>query len=256
MGKNSKQQEAEQARELRQRLKEEELQKKKQQNKIIMYTVIGIVAFALIAAAIGLIVTQCGKVTPKVNSMKNVVFNETDKTTDYVKLTVSYTDKSGAEQTGDIIIQLSAKAAPITVKNFQKLVSEGFYNGLTFHRVLSGFMIQGGDPLGNGGGGSGSNIKGEFSSNGVDNPLLHKRGIISMARSNGKNDSASSQFFIVHEDASHLDGDYAAFGWVVSGMDTVDGIAGIEVKDNGSGERSQPVHPVTISKAVFVQPNN
>ena len=124
----------------------------------------------------------------------------------------------------EIELELYPEHAPITVKNFEKLVGEGFYDGLTFHRVIRGFMIQGGDPLGNGMGGSDDKIKGEFRSNGVNNPIKHTRGVLSMARSMNPN-SASSQFFIMHEDAPHLDGQYAAFGKVVSGMDVVDEIA-------------------------------
>ena len=125
-----------------------------------------------------------------------------------------------------IEIELYPEAAPITTKNFEKLVSEGFYDGLIFHRVIPGFMIQGGDPLGNGMGGSDENIKGEFLANGHNNPIKHTRGVISMARAYDKN-SASSQFFIMHADAPHLDGQYAAFGKVVSGMETVDEIASV-----------------------------
>lgn len=128
------------------------------------------------------------------------------------------------ENGGIIEIELYPEHAPITVKNFEKLVSEGFYDGLIFHRVIEGFMIQGGDPTGTGCGGSGENIKGEFAANGIRNTLAHTRGVISMARSMMP-DSASSQFFIMHEDAPHLDGSYAAFGKVVSGMDVVDEIA-------------------------------
>ena len=115
------------------------------------------------------------------------------------------------EDGGVIDIELNEEAAPITCENFKKLVSEGFYNGLTFHRVIPGFMIQGGCPLGNGTGGPGWNIKGEFAANGVNNPLKHTRGVISMARSMNPN-SAGSQFFIMVADAPHLDGQYAAFG--------------------------------------------
>ena len=125
-----------------------------------------------------------------------------------------------------IEIELYPDKAPITVANFEKLVKEGFYDGLTFHRVIPGFMIQGGDPLGNGMGGSDENIKGEFRANGVDNDIKHVRGVISMARSYNPN-SASSQFFIMHADAPHLDGQYAAFGKVVSGIEAVDEIASI-----------------------------
>ena len=123
-----------------------------------------------------------------------------------------------------IVVELDEKAAPLTVKNFQKLVSQHFYDGLIFHRVISGFMIQGGDPQGTGMGGSKETVKGEFRVNGVNNPLSHERGVISMARSQFYN-SASSQLFICHADAKFLDGLYAAFGKVVEGMDVVDEIA-------------------------------
>lgn len=123
-----------------------------------------------------------------------------------------------------IKLELDASAAPITVENFEKLVRDGFYDGLTFHRIIPGFMIQGGCPLGTGTGGPGHTIKGEFKSNGVDNPIRHTRGVISMARSMMPN-SAGSQFFIMHKDAPHLDGAYAAFGKVTEGMDIVDKIA-------------------------------
>ena len=124
---------------------------------------------------------------------------------------------------GIIDVQLDADTAPITVTNFIKLVQENFYDGLTFHRIMDGFMIQGGDPLGNGTGGSDQTIKGEFKNNKVENNISHKRGVISMARSSDP-DSASSQFFIVQTDSTFLDGDYAAFGEVTSGMDVVDAI--------------------------------
>ncbi|MBQ7346673.1 MAG: peptidylprolyl isomerase [Clostridia bacterium] len=186
-------------------------------------------------------------------------FATSETATDYVRMFVTYTDKNGNLQSGNIVVQLRADVAPITAANFQKLVGEGFYDGLTFHRVYSGFMIQGGDPDGNGSGGSAETIKGEFSSNGVENNLSHTRGIISMARSNDP-DSASSQFFIMHADAAaSLDGNYAAFGQVIYGMETVDGIANIEVKYNASSvDRvpTTPVNPVTIQKMVFVTPTN
>ena len=125
---------------------------------------------------------------------------------------------------GKIKVELDAEAAPITVENFRKLVEEGFYDGLIFHRVISGFMIQGGCPEGTGMGGPGHTIKGEFAANGYDNPIKHVRGVISMARAMDP-DSAGSQFFIMHEDAPYLDGQYAAFGKVVEGMEVVDEIA-------------------------------
>ena len=144
------------------------------------------------------------------------MYKNTDKTTDFVKIEM---------QSGDsIIVELNPSVAPVTVENFKNLVSQGFYNGLIFHRVISGFMIQGGDPQGTGMGGSKQTIKGEFKMNGVNNPLSHERGVISMARSQFYN-SASSQFFICHADAKFLDGQYAAFGRVVEGIETVDKIA-------------------------------
>ena len=144
---------------------------------------------------------------------------------------------------GTITAELDGDAAPITVANFVDLVKSGFYDGLTFHRIISGFMIQGGDPNGNGTGGSANRIKGEFRANGVENNLLHERGVLSMARSSAY-DSASSQFFIMHDKAPHLDGQYAAFGKVLSGMDVVDAICeSVPVTDyNGTVAReNQPV---------------
>ena len=141
-----------------------------------------------------------------------------------------------------IRIELDPEAAPITVANFEKLVREGFYDGLTFHRIIPGFMIQGGDPNGNGTGGSKENIKGEFASNGVNNPISHVRGVISMARAQDP-DSASSQFFIMHADAKYLDGQYAAFGHVVDGMDVVDEIANVP-----TGWNDRPTQPVVMKK--------
>ncbi len=136
------------------------------------------------------------------------------------------------EDSGIIKIELDPEAAPISVANFLKLVNEGFYDGLTFHRVVPGFVIQGGDPDGTGMGGSDETIKGEFASNGWENPISHERGVISMARSMDP-DSASSQFFITVDDVSDmLDGEYAAFGHVVEGMDVVDKIVGVDRDDN------------------------
>ncbi len=147
---------------------------------------------------------------------------------------------------GSITAELYADKAPITVANFLKLVDEKFYDGLTFHRIIEGFMIQGGDPNGNGTGGSEVKIKGEFKANGVENDLSHVRGVLSMARSNAYN-SASSQFFIMHADALYLDGQYAAFGKVLSGMDVVDAICeNVPVKD-GNGTVSRENQPVITS---------
>lgn len=143
---------------------------------------------------------------------------------------------------GTIELELDSDIAPITVTNFINLVNSKFYDGLTFHRIIDGFMIQGGDPLGNGTGGSSKTIKGEFSENGVKNSISHVRGVISMARSSDYN-SASSQFFIVQKDTTSLDGQYAAFGKVISGMDVVDKIAKVKVEDdNGTvSKENQPV---------------
>ena len=131
------------------------------------------------------------------------------------------------EKFGTIEVELYQDLAPITVENFVKLVNKGFYNGLTFHRIIRGFMIQGGCPKGNGTGGPGYSIKGEFSANGVNNPIKHERGVISMARAMDPN-SAGSQFFIMHQAAPHLDGQYAAFGKVIKGIEVVDAIASIQ----------------------------
>ena len=144
---------------------------------------------------------------------------------------------------GTISLELDADTAPISVTNFINLANEGFYDGLTFHRIISGFMIQGGDPNGNGTGGSEKTIKGEFSANGVENDISHVRGVISMARANDP-DSGSSQFFIVHEDSTFLDGQYAAFGHVTDGMDVVDAICeAVPVQDNNGtvATADQPV---------------
>ena len=144
---------------------------------------------------------------------------------------------------GKIKVELDADTAPITVTNFINLVNEEFYDGITFHRIIDGFMIQGGDPTGTGYGGSEKTIKGEFSSNGIENNISHVRGVISMARSED-NDSASSQFFIVHEDSTYLDGNYAGFGKVIDGMEVVDQIAANTPVEDSNGtvlKENQPV---------------
>ena len=151
------------------------------------------------------------------------------------------------ENGAKIEIELYHDVAPITVKNFEKLVSEGFYDGLTFHRVIPGFMIQGGDPLGNGMGGAKENIKGEFRANGVNNTLKHTRGVISMARAFDPN-SASSQFFIMHADAPHLDGQYAAFGKMTDGFETLDEIARVKTTFSDKPLREQKMKSVTIEE--------
>ncbi len=214
-----------------------------------MNLIIGVlVAAIVIIVAVGIVLAVQmlgGNDTPKREVYETKDYKETTQVTEYVKITV--------KDHGDIVVKLRPDVAPITVANFQKLVGEKFYDGLTFHRVRSGFMIQGGDPDGDGTGGSPDKIKGEFSANGVQNDLSHKRGVISMARSNAM-DSASSQFFICHDDASSsLDGKYAAFGEVVDGMVVVDTVAAVEVTYNARGEKSVPVEKVIIEKACFVE---
>ncbi len=145
-----------------------------------------------------------------------------------------------------IKLELYPDKAPITVANFEKLINQGFYNGLIFHRVIPGFMIQGGCPDGTGMGGPGWNIKGEFTSNGVENNIKHTRGVISMARSSMP-DSAGSQFFIMHEDAPYLDGQYAAFGKVVEGIEIVD-----EIADSDTDRSDKPLKPQVI-KSITIE---
>ena len=150
---------------------------------------------------------------------------------------------------GDITVELNGDAAPITVENFVGLAKEGFYDGLTFHRIIEGFMMQGGDPNGNGTGGSGKNIKGEFAINGVQNDISHVRGAISMARAMDPN-SASSQFFIVHQDSTFLDGQYATFGNVTEGIEVVDKVCESAVPVDGNGSIAPTMQPVIESVTI------
>lgn len=167
------------------------------------------------------------------------MYERTNEITNFVTIEMESGDK--------ITIELYPDIAPITVENFKQLVSEGFYDGIIFHRVISGFMIQGGDPKGIGIGGSDKTIKGEFRANGVNNPLSHKRGVISMARTQVP-DSASSQFFICHADATFLDGNYAAFGAVVQGIETVDKIAAVK-----TDFRDKPYEEQKMKSVYFVK---
>jgi peptidyl-prolyl cis-trans isomerase B (cyclophilin B) len=188
-----------------------------------------VIFFTLITV---LLMGGCGSKNPQIEGkIENMNYKETEEITNYIKIEM--------QTTGDImLLELYPDIAPITVKNFQKLVSEKFYDGLVFHRIIKDFMIQGGDPLGNGSGGSEETIKGEFRLNGVENNLKHERGVISMARSNDR-DSASSQFFIVHADSPHLDGSYASFGRIIAGLDTLDKLA--NTKTNGETPITKPV---------------
>jgi peptidyl-prolyl cis-trans isomerase B (cyclophilin B) len=151
------------------------------------------------------------------------------------------------ENGGKMTLELYPEKAPITVENFVKLAKRGFYNGIIFHRVIEGFMIQGGDPTGTGMGGPGHNIKGEFAANGVPNDIKHVRGVISMARAYDPN-SAGSQFFIMHADASYLDGQYAAFGKMLDGFETLDEIARVRTNFNDRPLREQKMKSVTIEE--------
>ena len=276
MGQQSKKSYAQQAKERREQLDKEKKAKESKQNKLLFGILGGVLAVILIAVVIIVGATRPKNGTdpkttvptttaPKMEEIDltpiegdlSETYTATDTATDLVRMTVSYTTKAGVKKQGDIYIRLFPDVAPITVANFKNLVGSGFYNGLTFHRIYPGFMIQGGDPNGDGTGSSGTNIKGEFSANGVENNLSHTRGVISMARGSYSMDSASSQFFIVHSDAAaaSLDGMYASFGYVVSGMETVDEITEIQlVKKSGSIDSvaTSPVHPVTIESAVFV----
>ncbi len=171
---------------------------------------------------------------------------EEEKVEDNNKLVSNTSVVIDVKDYGSIEVELYDNLAPITVKNFVELVNDGFYDGLTFHRIMEGFMIQGGDPNGDGTGGSSKTIKGEFKANGVENDLEHTRGVISMARANDYN-SASSQFFIVQEDSPHLDGQYAAFGKVVNGMDIVDKIAEQAVPTDNNGTIPKDAQPIINS---------
>lgn len=180
---------------------------------------------------------------PKATETAEVTKEPESKTTDTKG---KHHAKIKVKNYGTIEVELDGATAPITVANFIKLVNEKFYDGLTFHRIISGFMIQGGDPLGNGTGGSDETIKGEFSSNGVENNISHKRGVISMARSSDP-DSASSQFFIMHQDSTFLDGEYAAFGKVTKGMSVVDKICEDATPTDGNGTIEKADQPVIES---------
>ncbi len=216
------------------------------------YIIIGIVVILMLAVA-G-IYARINKTTVKNENTANVENNVNSQNTENSEKNNESGEndmyKTGAHHAemvvkdyGTVKMELYADIAPITVANFAKLVNEGFYNGLTFHRIMSGFMIQGGDPLGNGTGGSDEEIKGEFALNGVENSISHTRGTISMARASAYN-SASSQFFIMHQDYTGLDGAYAAFGKVTDGMEVVDKICEnvIPVDNNGTVlKNEQPV---------------
>lgn len=209
---------------------------------------LGVAIVAAVAIAIGVATAPAKpgaevnmtEVKAEIDAFEVTDFAESKEVTEYVKLTV--------KGYGDIVIRLRPDVAPKSVANFQKLVKEGHYEGKIFHRIIQGFMIQGGAFDGTGKQHTADSIKGEFSANGVENNLLHLRGVISMARTDDMN-SASNQFFICDKTSDHLDGKYAAFGYVLAGMDTVDKIAAVDKDGN-----DKPLENVIIEKATFVTP--
>ena len=223
-------------------------------NVIITWVTVGL-CLAVIAAIVIAIMAATGAFTPaaggaeinmdevksEIDSFEVSDFAPTDKVTDYVKITV--------KEYGDIVIRLRPDVAPKSVENFQKLVKDGKYSGKIFHRVIQNFMIQGGAFDGTGTQHTSNSIKGEFTGNGFVNNLKHVRGVISMARLGNDNDSASNQFFICDATSTHLDGQYASFGYVLAGMDTVDKIAAVDTDGN-----DKPYDNVIIEKVVFVDP--
>ena len=198
--------------------------------------IIGIIAVLLVAGAALLFALGGGK--------------DTSQPAGPISMNPTHTVQIDVQDYGTITAELYGEAAPITVANFVKLVNEGFYDGLTFHRIISGFMIQGGDPLGNGTGSADQDIKGEFAANGWNNPIAHERGVLSMARSSAPN-SASSQFFIMHQAAPHLDGSYAAFGKVLTGLEVVDAICANTPVTDGNGTVLKANQPIITSIRVI-----
>ena len=207
--------------------------------------IIGIVAVVLVVA-VALFLILGGKDEPAQNTNPTTVTESAPSAANEIEAKATHNVTIEIENYGTITAELYGEVAPITVENFVKLAGEGFYDGLTFHRIIDGFMIQGGDPRGNGTGGSDQNIKGEFKANGVDNPITHQRGVLSMARSSAY-DSASSQFFIMHQVSPWLDGQYAAFGCVLEGMDVVDAICANTPVTDGNGTVAKANQPKITS---------
>lgn len=214
--------------------------------------------FLSLLAIISVVLAGCGTSTKDEGTAKEAekqTEKQTEKQVDYAgevkeKPVVTIT----MENDEKIVIELDPVTAPNTVANFVSLVEEGFYDGLIFHRVIPGFMVQGGDPAGNGSGGPGYTIEGEFSSNGFENSLKHERGVISMARAGDPN-SAGSQFFIMVEEASHLDRNYAAFGKVIEGMETVDAIVAVERDGADKPLEEQKMKKVEVDTKGFDYPD-
>ena len=217
-----------------------------------------LISIILMAAQLSLCLTGCGdtrenadKSTAKTTKKESFAEKKDAGTSNSQYLTGKHHAEIVIAEYGKLELELDADVAPITVTNFVNLAKKGFYNGLTFHRIMSGFMIQGGDPNGDGTGGSEETIKGEFKSNGIENTMSHKRGVISMARTQNDPDSASSQFFIVQADSDFLDGDYAAFGKVTAGMDIVDKICqSVQPIDNNGTVPADQQPKITAIKVI------
>lgn len=217
-----------------------------------------LISIILMAALLSLCLTGCGdtrenadKSTAKTTKKESFAEKKDAGTSNSQYLTGKHHAEIVIAEYGKLELELDADVAPITVTNFVNLAKKGFYNGLTFHRIMSGFMIQGGDPNGDGTGGSEETIKGEFKSNGIENTMSHKRGAISMARTQNDPDSASSQFFIVQADSDFLDGDYAAFGKVTAGMDIVDKICqSVQPIDNNGTVPADQQPKITAIKVI------
>ena len=217
-----------------------------------------LISIILMAALLSLCLTGCGdtrenadKSTAKTTKKESFAEKKDAGTSNSQYLTGKHHAEIVIAEYGKLELELDADVAPITVTNFVNLAKKGFYNGLTFHRIMSGFMIQGGDPNGDGTGGSEESIKGEFKSNGIENTMSHKRGVISMARTQNDPDSASSQFFIVQADSDFLDGDYAAFGKVTAGMDIVDKICqSVQPIDNNGTVPADQQPKITAIKVI------
>lgn len=217
-----------------------------------------LISIILMAALLSLCLTGCGdtrenadKSTVKTTKKESFAEKKDADTSNSQYLTGKHHAEIVIAEYGKLELELDADVAPITVTNFVNLAKKGFYNGLTFHRIMSGFMIQGGDPNGDGTGGSEETIKGEFKSNGIENTMSHKRGVISMARTQNDPDSASSQFFIVQADSDFLDGDYAAFGKVTAGMDIVDKICqSVQPIDNNGTVPADQQPKITAIKVI------
>lgn len=217
-----------------------------------------LISIILMAALLSLCLTGCGdtrenadKSTAKTTKKESFAEKKDADTSNSQYLTGKHHAEIVIAEYGKLELELDADVAPITVTNFVNLAKKGFYNGLTFHRIMSGFMIQGGNPNGDGTGGSEETIKGEFKSNGIENTMSHKRGVISMARTQNDPDSASSQFFIVQADSDFLDGDYAAFGKVTAGMDIVDKICqSVQPIDNNGTVPADQQPKITAIKVI------